>query len=415
MAERVVVAGAGMVPFRAPGSNASGMAERAIRNALDDAGIDVELVDQAVASHVHGNPTAGDRVFARAGLTGIAVSSVSNGCASGSAALFHARQALLSGDAQCVIAVGFRRYHRTGCAAPRPRAALRRAARLARAANGVCDETFARVAVKARAWRTQSVRRPPRPAFAGRSARRADSSRPSSPLVCERRKLWRRSGRSLRRRASRAHGLRDDVLIARMRSRATTRRRGEPLGRCARQQHHAARRGTGLRKRRRRSGRHRRRRSPRLLCRRRIHLVRGARTLRRRRHRPIRAIRGEHVWRQGRRFAVRRIAFAGSCVGRHRARAGLRAHLAAARRSRLATGCRRTRRAAAQRRARRHDRGRHPPPQGLAGGRSRSFRAIIESGQVTPLAVPARSPNLNAYAERWVRSVKEEVSVDSVR
>jgi putative transposase len=33
-----------------------------------------------------------------------------------------------------------------------------------------------------------------------------------------------------------------------------------------------------------------------------------------------------------------------------------------------------------------------------------SFRAIIASGQVEPLALPARSPNLNAYAERWVRS-----------
>ena len=39
---------------------------------------------------------------------------------------------------------------------------------------------------------------------------------------------------------------------------------------------------------------------------------------------------------------------------------------------------------------------------------TRSFRAIIESGQVKTLAIPARSPNLNAYAERWVRSVKEE-------
>src|SRR5271169_2786238 len=39
---------------------------------------------------------------------------------------------------------------------------------------------------------------------------------------------------------------------------------------------------------------------------------------------------------------------------------------------------------------------------------SRSFRAIIESGQVKPLALPTRSPNLNAYAERWVRSVREE-------
>ena len=39
---------------------------------------------------------------------------------------------------------------------------------------------------------------------------------------------------------------------------------------------------------------------------------------------------------------------------------------------------------------------------------TRSFRAILVSGRVKPLALPARSPNLNAYAERWVRSVKEE-------
>jgi putative transposase len=35
---------------------------------------------------------------------------------------------------------------------------------------------------------------------------------------------------------------------------------------------------------------------------------------------------------------------------------------------------------------------------------TRSFRAIIGSGRVESLALPARSPNLNAYAERWVRS-----------
>ena len=39
---------------------------------------------------------------------------------------------------------------------------------------------------------------------------------------------------------------------------------------------------------------------------------------------------------------------------------------------------------------------------------SHSFRAVIASGQVEPLVLPARSPNLNAYAERWVRSVKQE-------
>ena len=39
---------------------------------------------------------------------------------------------------------------------------------------------------------------------------------------------------------------------------------------------------------------------------------------------------------------------------------------------------------------------------------TQSFRTILASGQVEPLALPAQSPNLNAYAERWVRSVKEE-------
>jgi transposase InsO family protein len=39
---------------------------------------------------------------------------------------------------------------------------------------------------------------------------------------------------------------------------------------------------------------------------------------------------------------------------------------------------------------------------------TQSFRAIIASGRVEPLVLPARSPNLNAYAERWVKSVKEE-------
>jgi hypothetical protein len=34
--------------------------------------------------------------------------------------------------------------------------------------------------------------------------------------------------------------------------------------------------------------------------------------------------------------------------------------------------------------------------------------ATKPSGRVEPLVLPARSPNLNAYAERWVRSVKEE-------
>ena len=38
----------------------------------------------------------------------------------------------------------------------------------------------------------------------------------------------------------------------------------------------------------------------------------------------------------------------------------------------------------------------------------RSFDEIIELGNVKPIPLPARSPNLNAFSERWVKSVKEE-------
>jgi hypothetical protein len=37
-----------------------------------------------------------------------------------------------------------------------------------------------------------------------------------------------------------------------------------------------------------------------------------------------------------------------------------------------------------------------------------AFCGTIESGCVKPIRLPARSPNLNAHAERWVRSVKED-------
>jgi putative transposase len=37
-----------------------------------------------------------------------------------------------------------------------------------------------------------------------------------------------------------------------------------------------------------------------------------------------------------------------------------------------------------------------------------AFQQIIDAAGVERVPLPARSPNLNAYAERWVRSVKEE-------
>jgi putative transposase len=37
-----------------------------------------------------------------------------------------------------------------------------------------------------------------------------------------------------------------------------------------------------------------------------------------------------------------------------------------------------------------------------------SFRSALATGGIKAIQLPARSPNLNAFAERWVRSVKQE-------
>ena len=39
---------------------------------------------------------------------------------------------------------------------------------------------------------------------------------------------------------------------------------------------------------------------------------------------------------------------------------------------------------------------------------SEQFRQVLRSARVKDLRLPARSPNLNAYAERLVRSIREE-------
>jgi putative transposase len=42
------------------------------------------------------------------------------------------------------------------------------------------------------------------------------------------------------------------------------------------------------------------------------------------------------------------------------------------------------------------------------GKYSLAFQQAIDAAGVQCLSLPPRSPNLNAYAERWVRSVKDE-------
>jgi acetyl-CoA acetyltransferase len=109
MTQTVCVAGVGMIPFTKPGANEPYpvMASKAVTLALHDAGIGYDMVQQAYAGYVYGDSTAGQRALYEVGMTGIPVINVNNNCSTGSTALFLARQAVASGAADCVLALGF--------------------------------------------------------------------------------------------------------------------------------------------------------------------------------------------------------------------------------------------------------------------------------------------------------------------
>ncbi len=109
MSRDVVVVGVGMIPFTKPGANAPYplMAAAATNAALTDAGISYGLIQQAYVGYVYGDSTAGQRALYEVGMTGLPVINVNNNCSTGSTALFLARQAVASGAADCVLALGF--------------------------------------------------------------------------------------------------------------------------------------------------------------------------------------------------------------------------------------------------------------------------------------------------------------------
>ncbi len=178
MSNKVVVAGVGMIPFTKPGQSDDYhvMGAAAAKRALLDAGIDYALVQQAYAGYVYGDSTCGQAAIYGVGLSGIPVINVNNNCATGSTALFLARQAVQSGAIDCAIAVGFEQM-RPGALkgawtdrpgpierfasvmtdvqgydphAPRAAQFFGGAARAYMRDYGISPETFGRISVKAR-------------------------------------------------------------------------------------------------------------------------------------------------------------------------------------------------------------------------------------------------------------------------
>ncbi|MDM8009676.1 MAG: lipid-transfer protein [Parasphingorhabdus sp.] len=114
MSRSVIVAGVAMTPFDTPGKarDYRVMATDAVANVLADAGVTYPSIEQAYVGYVYGDSTSGQAALYPSGLSGIPIINVNNNCATGSTALWLARQAIASGAADCVLALGFEQMKR---------------------------------------------------------------------------------------------------------------------------------------------------------------------------------------------------------------------------------------------------------------------------------------------------------------
>lgn len=178
MSRTVHVAGVGMLPFTKPGVGDSYplLGAKAAKAALADAGVGYHLIEQVYAGYVYGDSCSGQAAAYHVGLIGIPIINVNNNCATGSTALYLARQAIASGAAECVLALGFEQMQRgalgvhfadrpdpsqrfldsmhaiqgTDPSAPIAAQLFGGAGRMHMQLYGTRAETFARIAVKAR-------------------------------------------------------------------------------------------------------------------------------------------------------------------------------------------------------------------------------------------------------------------------
>jgi acetyl-CoA acetyltransferase len=111
VADKVFVVGVGMTKFEKPGRRENwdypDMAREAGNKALEDAGIDYRLIDEAYVGYVYGESTSGQRAVYELGMTGVPVVNVNNNCSTGSTALYLAARAIRGGLAECTLALGF--------------------------------------------------------------------------------------------------------------------------------------------------------------------------------------------------------------------------------------------------------------------------------------------------------------------
>ena len=115
MGRKVFVIGVGMTKFEKPGSkdwDYPAMAKEAGNKALADAGVRYDQIQQAAVGYCYGDSTAGERAVYELGITGIPVFNVNNNCATGSTALYLAKQLVDGGLCECALALGFEKMEK---------------------------------------------------------------------------------------------------------------------------------------------------------------------------------------------------------------------------------------------------------------------------------------------------------------
>ena len=103
------VVGAGMTKFDKPRGERDypELALEASVKALLDAGITYDDVETAAVGYCYGDSTCGQRALYQLGMTGIPIANVNNNCSTGSSAFAFAANSIMSGQADCALALGF--------------------------------------------------------------------------------------------------------------------------------------------------------------------------------------------------------------------------------------------------------------------------------------------------------------------
>ena len=110
--ERVFAIGVGMTRFVRCEMDVKELAQAATRDALADAGIGYDQIEQAFCGYVNGMSTLGQQSLYGVGMTGIPVYNVNNNCSTGSTALYLAYTAIRTGQNDAVLALGFEKMQK---------------------------------------------------------------------------------------------------------------------------------------------------------------------------------------------------------------------------------------------------------------------------------------------------------------